>query len=95
MSMPNGAKELSAERRISEPLLLAIKKASLALPALSGSVPCWLLPRLPSVMETLHHNLGRAEYSVWGPSWSSPAGKISNDANSPLFVFVKSTSVQK
>lgn len=95
MSMPNGAKELSAETRISEPLLLAIKKASLALPALSGSMPCWLLTCLPSVMETLHHNLGRVMHSVWGPSWSSPPGEISNDANSPLFIFVKSTSVKK
>lgn len=43
MSMSSQAKELSAEMRISEPSLLAIKKASLALPALSGLVLCCLL----------------------------------------------------
>ena len=34
-------------------------------------------------------------YSVWDPPWSSPPGKLSNDVNSPAFIFVKSASGKK
>jgi len=75
MSMSSQARELSAERGISEPSSLAVKKASLALPALAGLVLRCSLPRLPSAMETAASQPGTCNGFCLGPTVGSSSWK--------------------